>query len=232
LPSGRAIVTALSAALGASVAMRRGLRRSPMHGLRVVRHADDDTEIDQVTGAVRSVQSTEVELPAEAIDPLWSPLYHERLARTYWSFLSRATLGLVRVYYGDRDRRVCLLSRRLPLLVFGAPTYEFDEHRAVVRWQIVRGLLVARAGHGADGFLEIDVRRRPTPDGGSVHVSVEVEVANFHPAIASAIGRWIYAQTQSRIHVLVTHGFLRSLARLELEESVVGRFVARGESLA
>ena len=30
--------------------------------------------------------------------------------------------------------------------------------------------------------------------------------------------------TQSRIHVLVTHGFLRSLARLELEESVVGAF--------
>ena len=28
--------------------------------------------------------------------------------------------------------------------------------------------------------------------------------------------------TQSRIHVLVTHGFLRSLARLELEESAVG----------
>ena len=33
--------------------------------------------------------------------------------------------------------------------------------------------------------------------------------------------------TQSRIHVLVTHGFLRSLAKLELEESAVGRFAER-----
>ena len=40
--------------------------------------------------------------------------------------------------------------------------------------------------------------------------------------------RWFYTQTQSRIHVLVTHGFLRSLARLELEESAVGRFAAYG----
>jgi hypothetical protein len=53
---------------------------------------------------------------------------------------------------------------------------------------------------------------------------VEVEVANFYPAIASGIGRWFYEQTQSRIHVLVTHGFLRSLARLDLVESKVGRF--------
>ena len=43
-------------------------------------------------------------------------------------------------------------------------------------------------------------------------------------AIALRLARWVYANTQSRIHVLVTHGFLRSLARLQLEESAVGRF--------
>ena len=53
---------------------------------------------------------------------------------------------------------------------------------------------------------------------------VEVEIANFYPALATWVARWFYANTQSRIHVLVTHGFLRSLARLELEESAVGRF--------
>ena len=53
---------------------------------------------------------------------------------------------------------------------------------------------------------------------------VEVEIASFYPAIAFRIARWVYANTQSRIHVLVTHGFLRSLAQLELEESAVGRF--------
>jgi len=55
-------------------------------------------------------------------------------------------------------------------------------------------------------------------------VHVEVEVANFYPALSTFVARWVYVNTQSRIHVLVTHGFLRSLARLKLEESAVGRF--------
>jgi hypothetical protein len=59
---------------------------------------------------------------------------------------------------------------------------------------------------------------------GYAQVYVEVEVANFYPALSVWVARWFYANTQSRIHVLVTHGFLRSLARLELEESAVGRF--------
>jgi hypothetical protein len=36
----------------------------------------------------------------------------------------------------------------------------------------------------------------------------------------------VYRVTQLRIHVIVTHGFLRSLARLELEPSVVGALAA------
>ena len=35
----------------------------------------------------------------------------------------------------------------------------------------------------------------------------------------SRIGRLIYNETQLRIHVLVTHAFLRSLANLDLVES-------------
>ena len=38
----------------------------------------------------------------------------------------------------------------------------------------------------------------------------------------SRIGRLIYNETQLRIHVLVTHAFLRSLANLDLVESTVG----------
>ena len=34
----------------------------------------------------------------------------------------------------------------------------------------------------------------------------------------------VYEATQSSIHVLVTHAFLRSLATLDLAESKVGRF--------
>ena len=51
---------------------------------------------------------------------------------------------------------------------------------------------------------------------------VTSEVVNFYPRIAARISRFIYNQTQLRIHVIVTNAFLRSLADLELEPSVVG----------
>jgi hypothetical protein len=53
---------------------------------------------------------------------------------------------------------------------------------------------------------------------------VEVEVANFYPALASRLGTPLYKATQSRVHVLITRAFLRSLARMDLAESRVGRF--------
>jgi hypothetical protein len=225
-----AIVAALAAALaGAYLGLRRLLGQRVPDDLDVIRDVDDTTEIDRSTGAVRSVQSAEVMLPADTIEALWSPVYLERLARTYWRFLTRATLGLVRVYYTEGERYVCLLVRPLKLLTFHAPEYEMNDRRGVVRWRIARGLLVARRGHGGDGYLQIDVERRPAQRAGCVNVAVEVEVANFYPAIAYRLSRFVYAQTQSRIHVILTHGFLRSLARLDLEESVVGRFVTADE---
>ncbi|MFM8561931.1 MAG: hypothetical protein ACKOB9_07515, partial [Solirubrobacterales bacterium] len=54
-------------------------------------------------------------------------------------------------------------------------------------------------------------------------------VANYYPRIAAAFTRWAYAATQSRIHVLVTYGFLKSLARFDLAPSRVGRFAAIAE---
>jgi hypothetical protein len=68
------------------------------------------------------------------------------------------------------------------------------------------------------------VRRCDPVDERTDRVHVEVEVANFYPSLARAIARWFYSATQSRIHVVATHGFLRSLARLDLAESVVGRW--------
>ena len=59
-------------------------------------------------------------------------------------------------------------------------------------------------------------------------VHVEVEIASFYPAIATWLTKFVYSNTQSKIHVLVTHGFLRSLARRDLEQSAVGRFEPRG----
>ena len=221
-----AIAAAVAAVLAAAfVGLRRAFVRPIPQGVDVLRDVDDATEIDCDTGAVRSVQSAEVSLPADKIEAMWSPLYLELLARTYWRFLTRATLGIVRVYYTEGERYVCLLFPPFKLITFDAPEYEMDGQRGVVRWRIVRGLLVARRGHDRNGYLQIDVRRSPSRRAGCVNVEVEVEVANFYPAIAYRLSRFVYTQTQSRIHVIVTHGFLRSLARLDLEPSVVGRFV-------
>jgi len=189
----------------------------------------DSSTVDAGTGAVRSVQSAELTLPEAALRQMWSPMYMERLARTYWRFLTRVTLGLVRVKYTEGERFVVLLFRPLKLLSFRAPEYEMQPDRGMVRWRVERGLLVARAGRGGRGHLQIEVRRldadeRTPPDG--ARVSVEVEVENFYPRIAAGLGRWMYRQTQSRIHVLVTNGFLRSLARRDLAESRTGRFRA------
>lgn len=171
-------------------------------------------------GAVRSVQAANITLSPDAMVELWSAHYLERLARTYWRFLTRISLGVIRVHYRGDGRVICLFGwPALALLTFQAPEYEFEPDHGVVRWRIEQGLLVSRRGRGGDGYLEIEVQRCE-PD----RLHVEVEVANFYPAIASRLGRWIYENTQSRIHVIVTHGFLRSLAKLDLAESRVGKY--------
>ncbi len=197
---------------------RRLLNRERHVAQAVIADPHDATTIDERTGAVRSVQAADLYLPEDALRRIWTPAHLERLARTYWRFLTRATLGLIRVKYTESERSVILLSQPLRLLTFHAPEYEMDEHRGVVRWRIARGLLVARAGRHKDGYLQIDVRRRNSDDPERARLHVEVEVANFYPAIASGLGRRLYNETQSRIHVIVTHGFLRSLARLDLAD--------------
>jgi hypothetical protein len=185
----------------------------------------DSTSVDLATGAVRSVQEADLALSPQALSEIWSPVNLERLARMYWRFLTRITLGLVRVYYTEREHFVVLLFKPLKLLTFAAPEYELEADHGLVRWRIERGLLVARAGHHGNGHLQIDVRRLPDDGAGGAggRVHVEVEVANFYPAIAFGVSRRLYNATQSRIHVFVTHGFLRSLTRLSLARSRVGR---------
>jgi hypothetical protein len=197
--------------------------------IATVSKLEDRTSEDEHSGAMRSVQSAEVALPESELRAIWTPVHMERLARTYWRFLTRVTLGLIRVIYSDDERSLVLLGRaglRIELLRFAAPEYELDPEHGLVRWRIERGLLLARRGRGAHGHLQICVRRLPDMDPARAHVHVEVEVANFHPAIASRLGRRVYNATQARIHVFVTHGFLRSLARLDLAQSKVGSLAA------
>lgn len=189
----------------------------------VIRDPEQHTVMDE-NGGVRSIQAADVTMPTEELDSIWSGMHLERLARTYWKYLSRVTLGLIRVSYTETERAVVLLTRPFVLLRFYAPEYELSADRGIVKWRIRDGILVDKPGRGGDGYLELDVQRCPADEDGHARVHVEVEIANFYPAIATWVARWFYQQTQSRIHVLVTHGFLRSLARLELEESAVGRF--------
>jgi hypothetical protein len=197
-----------------AAAWRRRSSRPRLARARIVSVPDSTTFAAE--GAVRSVQAADLTLPAGALAELWSPPMLERLARTYWRFLTRATLGLIRVDYGAEQRTVVLVRQPLRLLRFKAPEYAMDAERGSVRWRIEDGLLVQRRGHHGDGYLQIKVERRPTPAGaapGTATVHVEVEVANFYPSIAGRLSTPVYRATQSRIHVLVTHGFLRSLAR-------------------
>jgi hypothetical protein len=174
---------------------------------------------------IGSKQVAEVTLPRSELERVWSPEYLERLARTYWRFLTRVSLGVLRVLYTPHSREVVVLRRPFVLLRFRAPEYEFHAEGGTVTWPIDRGLLVARGGRGR-GYLRLTVERRLSSRdrGGEATAVVTSEVVNFYPMIASRLGRWIYDQTQLRIHVIVTHAFLRSLANLELEESRTGWF--------
>ncbi len=189
----------------------------------IVNKPTDETSLDPETGAVTSRQGADIVLPAAALADLWKPENLERVARTYWSTMQRFTLGLVRVRYTETERSVVLLTRRLPLLTFRAPEYELERDRGIVRWRIDRGVLVSRRGHGGDGYLEIDIQRQPDPDPERVRIHVDVEVANYYPSL-SGFGRWFYANTQSRIHVLACNFFLRRLVRRDLDSSRIGRF--------
>lgn len=188
-----------------------------------------ETNLAPVTpdGAVNSTQEARATLPERVFEQVWRTENLERLARAYWRYLSKVSLGLIRVVYAQDSRTVVLVSKRLPLLRFQAPEYETEPDAGCVTWRIDRGLLVAREGRG-QGFLRIVARKLPEP--GQLHLSVSVE--SFYPYIRgrgrfARLGAWLYGQTQVRIHRFVTFGFLRSLANLDLPPSRIGAL--RGE---
>lgn len=212
----------IATALGAFLAWlwARAHRRRRLPGRTVIVSPRKSTVIDP-DGAVHSVQSAEVTLPQAEFGRLWTPANLENLGRTYWRFLGRFTLGLIRVDYTEHDRSVVLLTRPLVLLRLAAPEYELEAGRGRISWRIIDGLLVSRS-RGESGWLAVNVRS-VEPKADPATLSVDVEVANFYPAIASRLSTNVYEATQAFVHVLVTHAFLRSLATLELAESKVGK---------
>jgi hypothetical protein len=210
-------------------ALRNRMRGAPQ---AVIVDTRSTTAHDWNTGAVQSVQAAEIVMPVRALDEIWSATNLERLASTYWRFLSRVTLGLVHVSYSESDRAIVLIARPLTLISFHVPEYELGPQHGLVRWRIAGGMLVAGRRLTTGGHLEIDVRRQGLAADGRARLLVEVAVRNFYPSIATRISRRLYDATQSRIHVIITRAFLRSLVRLDLAESRVGRFGVDGQSAA
>jgi hypothetical protein len=216
-------MTTAAASIAAFIAwlLFRDRRRRRLPASATILSARQSTRID-ADGAVHSLQSARVRLPPAELERLWTPAQLENLGRTYWLFLTRVTVGLIRVLYSDDARSVVLVTRPITLLRFEPPEYEFEHDLARLSWAIRDGLLVSHAGRGS-GYLSVSVRREAS-SGDTASLLIDVEVANFYPAIASRLGDPVYGATQAFVHVLVTHAFLRSLATLDLAESRVRRF--------
>lgn len=178
------------------------------------------------SGAVGSVQEAEITVERSLLERIWNVDSLELMARAYWAFLRRMSLGIIRVEYAAASRTVAAFGR-IPLLRFGAPRYETEEGGGRVTWPIDRGLLVAREGRGK-GALRVSIERcdRDGVDDEAdaeldrVRLIAKVEVENFYPGIRgrgrfARFGAWFYAQTQLRIHVIVCNAYLRSLPRLD-----------------
>lgn len=181
-------------------------------------------------GSVTTRQEAQVTVPRTVLDRLWTVENLENLARTYWAFLIRVSLGVLKIRYGPDSREIVAFGF-IVLLRFHEPDYEADATHGCVTWRINKGFLVAPGGRDK-GQLRICVERPAEADGdgdGELPVTVTSEVGAFVPMLTfpglralSGFGRWLYRQTQLRIHVVVTHAFLRSLGNLELEQSQVG----------
>ena len=200
-------------------------RRQAITRVSVVKQPETDSNPD---GSVTSRNIADISIPEEELDRLWNAEYLERLARTYWRFLTRVSLGLIQVEYGPDSREIVLVTRPFVLLRFFAPEYETNADGGTVTWRINHGLLVAPQGRGK-GFLRIAVERRDDPATQCVELRVYSEVANFYPLLAgwgwwARIGGVLYRMTQYTIHNIVTNAFFRSLANLDLAESKVGKF--------
>jgi hypothetical protein len=177
----------------------------------VIADPEEHTVMDEA-GAVRSVQAANVEMPEDELLALWKPVNLERLARTYWKYLSRVTLGIIRVTYTEHERLVVVIGRPLVLLRFSAPEYDMGDERGIVQWKIQDGLLVSRRN---EGYLEIDVRR------------IEPEREGYVP-VAGDLDRALVLRAHAVAHPRARHARVPALAGPAGARGVGGRRVRRG----
>jgi hypothetical protein len=219
-----AIALAGGAAAAVAVAVRATTRGEARAEVKIL-DPGDPVKVSP-TGPASSIQKAEIGVARDVLERIWSADSLELLARGYWVFLRRISLGIIRVHYALDSRTVTALGK-VPLLRFGTPIYDTGEGSGRVTWPIDSGILVARAGRGR-GHLRVSVERCDrdgVDDEGDarrdeVKLIAEVEVANFYPGLRGSgwfarFGAWFYAQTQLRIHVIVCNAYLRSLPRMD-----------------
>ncbi len=228
----RALIALFGLAVSALlvVGYRKAVRRTVKTNESEVRILDPDNNVRvHRSGAVGSLQEAEIVVDREFLEGIWTADSLELMARGYWSFLRRMSLGIIRMVYAHDSRTVTAFGR-IPLLRFGAPRYETDEGIGQVTWPIDRGLLVAREGRGK-GHLRVSVKRcdrdgvddEVDADSDDVRIIAKVEVENFYPGIRgrgrfARLGAFFYSQTQLRIHVIICNAYLLSLPKLDFPE--------------
>ena len=160
---------------------RRLLARSRAAKARV--QIIDQPEAELAPGRKRgSKQVADVTVPGDELDRIWKPEYLERLAATYWRFLTRVSLGILRVVYTPHSREIVALARPFVLLRFQAPEYEIGRlrQRHVAHRPGIPGR-PRRAGARASCASRSSA---PRPRPGPRRRRVSSEVVNFYPLLA------------------------------------------------
>ena len=208
----------------------------PARACKIVQVPSPATTAD---GSVTTEQTAEVTLPRARARPDLDPgvprapgahllaLPHAGLARP-------AARALHRRLARDRGAHPAVRAAALPRARVRDQRRLRHGHLADRR----TGCSCARAGAArATCGLGRGARARATAARARPPCTVTSEVANFYPRIAgwgwfARIGRLVYRFTQLRIHVIVTHAFLRSLARLDLRAVRRSAALSAGEALA
>lgn len=139
-------------------------------------------------GSAFSEQAVAPPLPVFAFDGEGA----HRLAERYWRTVEGATRGLVRVAAGRDGAALRVLGAAPTLMRLGPPRVEASRERISVRYPILAGLLVARAGG------ELELAQTPT--------ELHALVRGYRPGLPEPL----YA-LQSRFHVHVSRRFFSSL---------------------
>ena len=139
----------------------------------------------------------------ETFEQIWTPSTLELLARSYWDYIRRFTLGAIRVQYRVDSQTVTLLGR-VPLLRFRTPV--FRPATTGPRSRAGRKGTAGRPRRPRQGFSGIEASRGQAEDAGCPTLMVSSTVSNFYPWLRGTgrfarFGTWLYSQTQLRIHI-------------------------------